>query len=620
MMEALLKINSKSCIDCYACVRACPVKAIRVQSEDVKPEIIPERCIGCGSCVAVCGPGAIEIRNSKDELRKILGSGKRIAALVDPSIAGEFPDITDYRKFVQMLRTLGFQYIHEVAFGVDLVARAYRKLFKESKGKYYIMSNDPVTVSYVEKYRPGLVPNLATILPPVAATASVVRKIAGDDVIQVHISPLIASKDEIKRFEGASRIDLAITFVELRELFIEYNIHETDLEYSDFDAPLGYKGSFFPVSNGIIQAAGIEEELHLSPVVTVEGKEMMKAIDEFEENIGTIKHHFNLFYKEFLMGRGTSAGGKRFLRLSQLIKYVEKRLKIMDQYAWEAAITEYASLDLKRSFKADDQSLPPPSENKINKILKELDQVNPSQVGCGACGYASCTDFAIAIAQGLAIPQMCTTYASSNRQDHIQSLKISNEKLALAQEALKKSERLAQKEKEAAREASEIVRRMLHKLPSMVVICDMNLKILQTNDSFIDMLGEDAREINEVVPGLAGADLKTLLPYNFYNLFTYVLTHNESITNRDIHHEGKVLNVSVFVIEKEKIVGAVIRDMSAPEVQKEEVVKRLTEVIDKNLGLAQQIGFILGEGTSETERMLNSIVESYKLGKDLKDQ
>ena len=47
------------------------------------------------------------------------------------------------------------------------------------------------------------------------------------------------------------------------------------------------------------------------------------------------------------------------------------------------------------------------------------------------------------------------------------------------------------------------------------------------------------------------------------------------------------------------------------------MVKRLSEVIDKNLGLAQQIGFILGEGTSETERMLNSIIESYNLGKDL---
>lgn len=615
-MEALLKINSETCIACYACVRACPVKAIRVQSEQVKPEIIPERCIGCGSCLAACGPGAIEIRNSKDELKKILGAGLKVAALVDPSIAGEFPDITDYRKFVQMLRTLGFHYVHEVAFGVDLVAMAYKKLFEESKGKYYIMSNDPVTVSFVEKYRPGLVQNLAPIVPPVAATAKVVRKIAGEEVTLVHISPLIASKDEIRRFEGDSRIDLAITFVELRELFREASIHETDLEYSDFDSPLGYKGSFFPVANGIIQAAGIEEELHLTPVITVEGHGLIDALDEFEENIGTIKHHFNLFYKEFLMGRGTSAGGKRFLRQSQLIKYVEKRLKTLDRNEWEANITEFAMLDLKCKFTIDDQTLPYPSENALNKILKELDQLKPSDVGCGACGYASCTDFALAIAQGLAIPEMCNTYASRNRQDHIQSLKISNEKLAQAQEALKKSERSAQKEKEAAREASEIVRRMLHKLPSMVVICDMNLKIIQTNASFIAMLGEDAREINEVVPGLAGADLKSLLPYNFYNLFTYVLAQNESITNRDIRHEGKILNVSVFVIEKGKIVGAVIRDMSAPEVQKEEVVKRLNEVIDKNLGLAQQIGFILGEGTSEAERMLNSIIESYKPRKD----
>ena len=618
-MEALLKINSETCIACYACVRACPVKAIRVQTDKVKPEIIPERCIGCGSCVAVCGPGAIEIRNSKDELRKILGTGKKVAALVDPSIAGEFPDITDYRKFVQMLRTLGFHFIHEVAFGVDLVAREYGKLFKKSKGKYYLMSNDPVTVSFIEKYRPGLVPNLAPIIPPVAATAKVVRKIVGEEVALVHISPLIASKDEIRRFEGDSRIDLAITFVELRELFIEANIHETDLEYSDFDAPLGYKGSFFPVARGIIQAAGIEEELYRTPVITVEGEGIIDAIDEFEENIGTIKHHFNLFYKEFLMGRGTSAGGKRFLRQSQLIKYVDKRFKTLDIEAWSASMDEFAALNLKRIFRSDDQSLPVPSEGKLNKILKEIDQLKPSAVGCGACGYASCTDFAIAIAQGLAIPEMCNTYASRNRQDHIQSLKISNEKLAQARDLLKKSERLAQKEKEAAREASEIVRRMLHKLPSMVVICDMNLKIIQTNDSFISMLGEDAREINEVVPGLAGADLKTLLPYNFYNLFTYVLAQNESITNRDIQHEGKLLNISVFVIEKEKIVGAVIRDMSAPEVQKEEVVKRLNEVIDKTLGLAQQIGYILGEGTSEAERMLNSIIESYKPGKDQKE-
>ena len=614
-MEALLKINKDICIACYACVRACPVKAIRVTTENVKPEIIPERCIGCGSCAAVCGPGAVEIRDSKEELHKLLEEGEKVVALVDPSIAGEFPDISDYRKFIQMLRQLGFSRVHEVAFGVDLVARAYKELFRKSRGKYYIMSNDPVTVSFIEKYKTGLVPNLAPILPPVAATAMVIRQIETELTHLVYITPLIASKDEILNFEGESRVDHAITFVELREMFVEAGIHETDLEYSDFDAPLGYKGSFFPVVNGIIQAAGIDEELHKTPVVSIEGESILKAIEEFEEDIGSIKSHFNLFYKEFLMGRGTSMGGKQILRRSQLIKYVNRRLKTLNLEEWEKDMVRFEDLDISRKFRANSQQLPFPDESIVKKVLDEIDQEGTLDVGCGACGYANCTDFATAIAQGLAIPDMCNTFASRNRQDHIQSLKISNEKLALAQEALKESEREAQKEKEAAREATEIVRRMLHKLPSMVVICDEKLKILQTNNSFIELLGEDAREINEVIPGLAGADLKTLLPYAFYNLFTYVLTNHESITNRDLTHEGKLLNVSIFLIEKGKIVGAVIRDMSAPEVQKEEVVKRLTDVIDNNLSLVQQIGFVLGEGAAQTERMLNSIIESYKQGK-----
>ena len=87
---------------------------------------------------------------------------------------------------------------------------------------------------------------------------------------------------------------------------------------------------------------------------------------------------------------------------------------------------------------------------------------------------------------------------------------------------------------------------------------------------------------------------------------------NENITDRDIILNEQQYSISIFVIRKEKILGAVIRDLSAPEVQKEEIVKRLTDVVDKNLGWVQQIGFILGEGAAETEKMLNSIIEAYK--------
>jgi len=614
-MEPLLKINDDKCIVCYACVRACPVKAIRVRSEYAKPEILPGRCIGCGNCLAACSPDAIEMRDSKERVKTILKESNRVAALVDPSIAGEFPDITDYRKFVSMVRELGFHIVQEVSFGADLVARKYKELVQSARGKYYLFSNCPVTVMYIEKYKPELIPNLAPVLAPGLTTGKIVRALHGENTQLVYISPLIASKEEIRRLPGEKIIDEVITFRELRDLFDEKKLDEKKLEYSDFDDPMGYKGSLFPLSSGIMEAADLDEKIMSSRVVTSEGEQILRAIDEFEENITRIKSHFNLFFKEFIMGRGTSPGGKKYLRRSQLIKYVSKRTKSLNIKQWVKSLEELSDLSLERTFMNDNQRLEIPSEKKVDTILDELDQSGSNDKGCGACGYSSCKDFAIAIAQGLAIPEMCNTYATRNRMDHIKSMKITNEKLAQAQAALKESEKKAKKEKESASEASEIMRAMLQKLPSGLVILDEKLKIIQANQTFIDLLGTDAKEINEVVPGLKGADMKTLLPYNFYNLFTYVLANNENITNRDINYAERLLSVSVFVIRKNKIVGAIIRDLSDPEVQKEEIVKRLGEVVDKNLNLVQQIGFILGEGAAETERMLNSIIESYQTRK-----
>lgn len=611
-MIPLLKIEQDKCTACYACVRACPVNAIKVQADQPKPEILPDRCIGCGNCHAACSENAVSVRDDRGDLKKLLKSDQKIAAIVDPSIAGEFPDITDYRKFVSMLRKLGFSVIQEVAFGAEMVAEEYKTLIKKSRGKYYIFTNCPVSVMYIEKYKPGLIKNLAPIMPPCIATTRVVREKHGKDVRVAYITPLIASKEEAVRLANDERIDVVLTFLELRELFKEFKIDEKNLEYSEFDEPIGWRGSLFPLSSGILEAAGIDQQVMTSKVITVEGDPIFDAINEFEENIVHIKSHFNIFYKEFMMGRGTSPGGKKFLRRSQLIRYLNKRASAYNEKEHQAALDQFKDVDLTRKFVNDDQRLPMPSREEIKKIMHELNHDDATEQGCGACGYKSCYDFSVAIAQGLAVPEMCTSYATRSKKDHIQSLKISNEKLAQTQEALKRSEEIAQQEKQAAREASEITRTMLQKLPSGVVILDDSLKIIQANQSFIELLGDDAVEINEIIPGLTGADLKKLLPYNLHNLFTYVLANNENITNRDVSYKDSQYSLSVFVIRKNKIVGAVLRDLSSPEVQKEEIVKRLTDVVDKNLNLVQQIGFVLGEGASETERMLNSIIESYK--------
>lgn len=607
-----MEILDQKCKLCYACVRACPVNAIQVKSDQSIPRILPNRCIGCGSCTLVCSPEAIIYRDSKEETRALLKSGFPVIALVDPSISGEFPDITDYRKFVQMIRALGFTRVCEVSFGVDLIAREYARLLGDFKGKYYIMANCPVVVCYIEKFQPELIPNLAPLVTPAIATAKVVRQKYGKEMKTVYIGPIIASKNKSELGEGDGKIDSALTFIELRELFAENNIDEKQVEFSDFDPPFGYTGDLFPIANGILQAAGLSEDLMHGSMTTVEGeREMKAALRQFQDEGDIINSHFNIFYTEFLMGPGTSKKGKKYIRRAMVRSYAKKRLKKFNHEAWNSELEEYSHLDFSRKFTSDDQRLYP-TEERVNEILDELRKDGHDDLECGACGYSSCRDFAVAIAKGLATPEMCNHYTSRNRQNYIQSLKISNDKLAQAEKALRESEDMARKEKEAAKEASEITTTMLQKLPSAIVILDEKLKILQANDTFIQLLGDEAREINEIIPGLVGADLKTLLPYSFYNLFSFVLTNHENIQNRDISFGDKLLNVSAFIIRKGKIVGAVIRDMGAPEVRKEEVIKRVGEAIEKNLSQVQQIAFLLGEGASETERMLNSIIEFYK--------
>lgn len=612
-MEELVSISEEKCKVCYACVRACPVNAIQVKSDMLVPKIKANRCIGCGSCIRVCSPLAIHYKDGKEACKKILQDHEKVAIIVDPCMAAEFPDIADYRKLVRMIRELGFSYVVEGSFGVDLIALKYKELLEDFKGKYYIMANDPVVVAYIEKFQPELLPNLASLVTPAVAMANVVHEVYGKETAIVYVGPLIASKKASECGENSGKIDTVITFLELRELFAEYHIDEKQLEYSDFDPPFGNTGALFPIANGILQAAGLSEDLLKGQITTVEGEmEMKEALREFQDSIEIIKSHFNIFYNEYLLGAGTAKGGEKYVRQALVKKFTKKRMGSLNMKDWDSNIEKYSGLDFSRRFKNDDQRLPFPTEERIKEIISDLKKEDSDDFGCGACGYNSCRDFAVAIAKGLATPEMCSSYSARNKQDYIQSLKVSNEKLAQTESALRESEKTARKEKEAAKEASEIITAMLQKLPSGLVILDEKLKILQANQSFIDMLGEDAKEINDIIPGLIGADLKTLLPYNIYNLFTYVFSNKENIQNRDVSFNDNLINVSVFMIRKEKIAGAIFRDMYSPEVRKEEVIKRVTDVIDSNLSLVQQIGFLLGEGASETEKMLHSIIDFYK--------
>lgn len=612
-MEPLIHLDEERCNKCYACVRVCPVKAIHLHADGEFPKVNDNRCIACGDCYTLCCTGAITYRSSVEDAKRLFESGDTVVAILSPSISAEFDDISDHRKFVTMIKSLGVHHVNEVSFAVDLLAYKYLSLLNDFKGRYYITSLDPIVVNFIEKFHPNLISNLAPLVTPMIAMARVAREIYGPAIKILYIGPEISSKTDALRFEGNSAIDAAITFKELRELFVDYKIDESNLEFSSPDLPLSYKGSLYPLRNGFAQAADMDENLLTSSMFMLEGKnEMLQAVEQFEKNITTIQRHFCIFFGNGLDGPGMTKHGNLWFKEYQVIKYANKRIQNFFRVEWYENLQKFMELDLSRTFTANDQRLPSPTHDKIKEILKELGKGDENSYGCEECGYSNCMDFARDIANGITIPEMCISYARKSSKQFEESLHELNEKLVQARKSLKESELKTKQEKESASQASELTNAMLEKLRSGVVIVDHMLKIVKANATFTTILGEEAEQINEVIPGLVGADLKRLIPANLVTLFSYVITENESIENRDIKVGDVLLNVSIFPIEKGKIAGGIIRDMRAPEVQRAEVINRITEVIDRNLEMVQKIGFLLGEGATDIEHMLNSIIEFYK--------
>ncbi len=609
-----IRIDHDRCNKSYACIRACPVKAITTRNKDGMPVVNHARCIGCGSCLSVCAVDAVSHYSDVDTCINLLKSDDQVAAIVDPTISGEFPDITDYRKFVEMIRRLGFDYVNEVSFGVDLVASKYHDLLSNFKGKHYLLANCPTLVSYIEKFYPELTENLAPIEIPMTATAKVVRAAYGKKLKVVFFGPCLSAKHDAQLIDGDGKVDAVLTFSELRALFRKFEIKESKVEYSDFDPPIGYLGSMYPISNGIIYAADIDESVLNGKVITVESKNnFMDAVEEFSKHPEKLKKHFNIFYHSgCLTGPGTTDRSNQFLRRALVTKYVHKRLKKFDKKQWQLDIEKYGKLDLNRSYIKDDQRLPEPDPDSVEEILKSLGKRLEESASCNACGFRSCNDFARSISQGLSKPEMCLNYSLSSKQEYIKTLKNNNDKLRKQLDKTVEKDKELHEAHQKIKQRSETTSALLKNLPSAAVIVDEKLKVIESNESFIKVLGEDAAMINEVIPGLMGADLKTLLPYNIYNLFNYVLEKGENIVGKDVMHEDRLLNVSIYSLKPNKIVGGVFRDMYVAEVRQEEIINRVGEVIDENLKMVQQIAFSLGEGASNTERMLNSIIETYK--------
>jgi PAS domain S-box-containing protein len=174
----------------------------------------------------------------------------------------------------------------------------------------------------------------------------------------------------------------------------------------------------------------------------------------------------------------------------------------------------------------------------------------------------------------------------------------------------------AERKLEKAREATVIASAMMHKIRAGLIIVDSEYKVIDSNEAFAKLLGPEIEELFETIPGLHGADLKELVPDVIFKMFSATMTSGENAVERDLRIQNKLLHVSVITIYKHRVVGALIRDMSAPSLVREEIISRAQRVNKHNLETVQKIAFLLGDNASMTEELLNSIIESYKYGED----
>jgi two-component system NtrC family sensor kinase len=442
---------------CYTCVRECPAKAIQIL--DGQASVIQTRCIGCGNCVTVCSQNAKQVLSGIEDTEALLAGPAPVAAIVAPSYPAEF-DEHETSTLVAALRTLGFTYVHEVGFGADLVAAEYARLLEQDDGRH-VATTCPAVVSYVRKYHPDLLDRLAPIVSPMLAIARVLHVKYGPEVKVVFIGPCIAKKGEAQYEQFEGEVDAALTYVELRALLEVRGIPlaGSPVTDDDFDPPHSSLGALFPITRGMLQAAALDEDLLSGDIVTADGRHnLADAITDFEHGETDARLLDILCCEGCIMGAGFSCEEPVFKRRSNVSRETRSRRAFFDQPAWDAAVAEYRGIDLSRTFASYDQRFDDmPTEEELREIFARMNKSSAEdELDCGACGYESCHDHAVAIWQGLAEVEMCLPYAVEELRKTVDELQESNSSLETTKEALVKSEKLASMGQLAAGIAHEV--------------------------------------------------------------------------------------------------------------------------------------------------------------------
>ncbi|MDD2464742.1 MAG: [Fe-Fe] hydrogenase large subunit C-terminal domain-containing protein [Desulfobulbus sp.] len=550
------------CQDCYKCVRQCPVKAIQVR--DAYATIVSEMCVYCGACVSICPNAAKHVRNDLPRARQLIKLPSQVYVSLAPSWMTEFPNVSA-TQMVAAIKRLGFDGVSETALGAQQVSAHVAKTLTEEPGRILLSSACPSVVAYIQKHKPHLVGAVTGLLSPLLAHCRMLRNQFGDNISVVFIGPCIAKKVEAD--EHPDLLDLALTFEDLRIWLGAERIDPRSLmptEADRFEPEAAEEGVLYPVDGGMIAGIRAHCSVDDGSFMSFSGLEAVEnALDGLEEMSSQ-----GLFL-ELLACEGGCINGPKVTRQGNT---VVKRHRILSsaRFPEETQVPRLPVIDIRRPIESLPMRQESPSETQISEVLRSIGKRSiEDELNCGGCGYDSCREFGRALVAKRAERSMCVSW--------------------MRQLAFKKANVL------------------IHKMPSAVVIVDGDLNILECNNAFVDIVNQQypAGSTTE----LEGLSLDMLLP--FHHLFAHVLKNDMDILDRDIRFLDTILHLSIFTIDPHSVVGAILQDITRPSVQKEQVIRRAREVIQKNLATVQKIAYLLGENAAESEVTLNTIIESF---------
>ena len=561
-MEQLDPIYTKKreCQDCHKCIRECPVKAIRV--EDSYSQVMPGFCIMCGTCVLACPNTAVQIRNDLPSAQALVTRGRKVVASLDPSYVAQFPGVRP-PQLIHALKQLGFFAVSETALGAQQVSASISALMRSQPKRIWISSACPSVVDFIGMYHPECQAQVTNLLSPLLAHCKMLRSHFGEHIAIVFIGPCIAKKKEAE--VHPELLDVVLTFEDLEHWLNEKSIRlaETVESPTDrFEPEEAEEGALYAIEGGMARGLAFDPGKDDFQFMSFSG---IPNVERALKDIPGWKPEHPIFM-EMNACAGACINGPKATSDTSIAR---RRYDILRSAKPSGELPRKVSLDIAQQLSASPIAPKKYGELPLREALRWVGQYSPEdELNCGGCGYQSCRDFAHALLAGTAERMMCATY----------------------------TRKLAQKKANA----------LLRRMPSAVVIVDENLKIIECNPNFSRLFPSDA-EPPEKPEGPSPA---VELP--FANLFRRVLNSGEDILSHDIRHGRRILNTSIFTIEPYAVVGGIFQDITEPTFQKEQIIGRAQQVIEKNLKTVQQIAYLLGENAADSEVILNSIVRSFR--------